>query len=241
MDNLLRRVVKAKVDVCVIPTLNEAVTITDVVQKAKQFVHRVIVVDGYSRDGTPERAFKAGADVIFQEGMGKGNALRTVFDKIYGDIYVIIDGDATYDAREMGKIIKPILDDRADMVIGSRLAGKMEKGSISKVNRFGNWFFNALINLLYHAAITDSQSGFRAIKREAIEDLNLTSEGFEVETEMTIKAIKLGLRIEEVPISYARRRGTASKLSAIKAGSKILRTIINPSQKRTTPHRVLAT
>lgn len=227
MNNLIRKINKTVAIVCVIPTLNEAITVPAVISKAKKFSNRVVVVDGYSDDGTPELAFKAGADVIFQEGEGKGNALRTVFNKIYGDIYIIIDGDGTYDATEIDRIIKPILEKKADLVVGSRLSGIMEKGSISKMNRLGNHFFNFLINIFFKGNITDSQSGFRAINRNAVETMELTSEGFEIETEITIKALKSGLRIQEIPISYSSRRGSPSKLSSFKAGFRILRTILN--------------
>ena len=226
LDNLNQNKLKAHKIVCIIPTLNESLTVTEVVKKAKQFVHRVIVVDGYSEDGTSEMASKAGADVIFQDGKGKGTALRTALNKIYGDIYVTIDGDATYDPLEMEKILKPIIEGEADMVVGSRLKGMMEKGSISKLNKIGNKLFNFLINTFFHGNITDSQSGFRALNRGAVESLQLTSEGFEIETEMTVKCLKLGLKIMEVPISYMRRRGSQTKLNAFKAGSKILKTII---------------
>lgn len=226
---LKRRVPTIDKVVYVIPTLNESATVGDVVKNAKRFAHRVVVVDGHSDDGTAEMAQKAGADVIFQDGRGKGMALRTVFDQIDGDIYVIIDGDATYDVMETGKIVKPIIDDRADMVIGSRLRGKMEEGSITRLNSIGNMFFNFLINYLYRGNITDSQSGFRALNRKTVECLNLSSKGFEVETEMTVKALKQGLTITEVPITYVKRRGSVSKLNSFKAGSTILKTIINPS------------
>jgi len=226
LKKVIRKINKTIAIVCVIPTLNEAITIPAVISKAKKFSNRVVVVDGYSDDGTPEAAFKAGADVIFQEGEGKGNALRTVFNKIYGDVYIIIDGDGTYDAMEIDRIIKPILYNQADLVVGSRLSGRMEKGAISKINKIGNHLFNFLINLFFKGNITDSQSGFRAIHRNVVETMELTSEGFEIETEITIKALKAGLRIREIPISYSSRRGSPSKLSSFKAGIRIVRTIL---------------
>ncbi len=135
-------------------------------------------------------------------------------------------------ALEMEQVIKPILEDDADMVVGSRLKGEMEAGSITRFNKLGNGFFNFLINIFFSGNITDSQSGYRALNRKAIETLSLSSEGFEVETEMTIKALKQGLKVKEVPIAYTRRRGTPSKLNSFKAGSSILKTIINSSLGR---------
>jgi dolichol-phosphate mannosyltransferase len=212
--------------VCIIPTLNEGETIGLVIERAKKYVDRVVVVDGLSDDDTSAVAWDAGAEVVLQDGTGKGMALRTVFAKVPGDIYVTIDGDATYDPLQISRIVAPILRDEADVVIGSRLQGKMEVGSISRVNIIGNRLFNFLINAFFNGQITDSQSGFRALSREALDAMNLVTQGFEIETEMTIQALKRGLRVLEVPISYLRRRGTPSKLNALTAGSRILRTIL---------------
>jgi dolichol-phosphate mannosyltransferase len=197
-----------------------------VIRKAQQFTTHIVVVDGHSNDDTCDRAKHAGADIIYQEGKGKGWALRTAFKQVQSDIYVTIDGDATYDARELINLVQPIIDDRADMVVGSRLKGCMEPGSISKVNKIGNNLFNFLINNIFNGDVSDSQSGFRAITDHAVRQLNLTSHDFEVETEITIKALKAGLRIKEIPINYSRRRGTKSKLNSFKDGTRILKTIL---------------
>lgn len=234
MDSDIRELAKACEIVCIIPTLNESATVAAVVRDSREFAHRVVVVDGHSDDGTSEAAQNAGADVILQDGKGKGMALRTIFEKVIGDVYVIIDGDATYNAQEMERILMPILKGEADMVVGSRLRGKMEEGSITRMNKVGNRIFNYLINTLFNGEITDSQSGFRALNRKTVECLNLKSKGFEVETEMTVKALKKGLTITEVPITYVRRRGSLSKLNSLTAGSTILKTIISSSLQRET-------
>ena len=215
--------------ICFVPTLNESITVTEVIRKAKPFVHQVVVIDGHSRDDTVELASQTGVDVIYQEGTGKGMAVRTGLDKYFADIYVTIDGDATYDALEMNKLIQPLINDEADMVIGSRLQGNMEEGSISRINTLGNKLFNALINVLFRGQITDSQSGFRAFTRKVVDACSLSAEGFEIETELTIQALKHGLRVLDVPITYGRRRGTPSKLSALKDGFRIFKTIIRCS------------
>ena len=212
--------------VCIIPTLNECDTVVEVIRKAQQFTPHIVVVDGHSNDDTCERAKVAGAKILYQEGKGKGWALRTAFSQLKSDIYVTIDGDATYDAGELINLVQPIIDGKADMVVGSRLKGCMEPGSISKVNKIGNNLFNFLINSIFNGEVSDSQSGFRAITDHAVRQLNLTSHDFEVETEITIKALKAGLRIKEIPISYSRRRGTKSKLHSFKDGSRILKTIL---------------
>lgn len=212
--------------VCIIPTLNECNTVVEVIHKAQQFTPNIVIVDGHSNDDTCERAQLAGAEILIQEGKGKGWALRTAFSQLKSDIYVTIDGDATYDASELVSLVQPIIDGKADMVVGSRLKGCMEPGSISKVNKIGNNLFNFLINNIFNGEISDSQSGFRAISDYAVKQLNLTSQDFEVETEITIKALKAGLRIKEIPIRYSRRRGTKSKLHSFKDGSRILKTIL---------------
>ncbi len=231
--NVLSKVSKASFNgnevVCIVPTLNECTTVADVIIKAKQYTDWVIVVDGYSTDGTCEIALDAGAEVILQEGKGKGMALRTVFKKITADIFIIIDGDGTYDALETDKLVQPILNGEADMVVGSRFNGRMEDGSISQTNLVGNMLFNFLLNYLYKGKVTDSQSGYRAMNKTTVESLKLDSTGFEVETEITVKALKQGLIIKEVPITYTKRRDTSSKLNSFKDGSRILKTIIYSS------------
>ncbi|MDQ1281401.1 MAG: dolichol-phosphate hexosyltransferase [Thermoproteota archaeon] len=229
MEELLKTKSRNSEIVCIIPTLNEGATVAEVVRKSMQFVDRVVVVDGYSNDGTSQIASEAGAEVIFQEGKGKGMALRTVFEKVKSDVYVIIDGDATYDAFEMENLINPVLNGEVDMVVGSRLKGNMEKGAITRTNKIGNGVFNFLINTLFNGKVSDSQSGYRVMNRDVIEKLNLTSKGFEVETEITVKALKQDLKIVEVPITYTKRRGTPTKLNSFKAGLRIVRTILGSS------------
>ena len=214
---------------CLIPTLNEAPTVGEVIQKVKNHVDRVIVVDGYSSDDTSQVALKHGAEVLAQEGKGKGMALRTAFSKIDEDVYVTIDGDATYDASEIDTLVMPIINGEADMVVGSRLNGKMEEGAITRFHKLGNHAFNAMINILNGSRISDSQSGFRAIDGRCVRSLELDSEGFEIETEITIKALRKGMRVKEVPITYKKRNGTPSKLSGFRSGYRITKTILRCS------------
>jgi len=214
---------------CLIATLNEAPTVGEVIQKAKNHVDRVIVVDGNSSDDTSQIALKFGAEVLAQEGKGKGMALRTAFNKIDEDVYVTIDGDATYDASEIDTLVTPIINGEADMVVGSRLNGKMEEGAITRFHKLGNHAFNAMINILNGSRISDSQSGFRAIDGRCVRSLELDSEGFEIETEITIKALRKGMRVKEVPITYKRRSGTPSKLSGFRSGYRITKTILRCS------------
>jgi len=215
--------------VCLIPTLNEGPTVGEVIDKARNYVDRVVVVDGHSSDDTSEVATKLGVEVLPQEGKGKGMALRTALSKIEEDVYVIIDGDATYDATEIESLIQPILLGEADMVVGSRLDGKMEEGAITGFHQLGNHAFNAMINVLNGSRISDSQSGFRAIDGRWVRSLGLDSKGFEIETEITIKALRKGMRVKEVPITYKKRNGTPSKLGGFKSGYRIVKTILRCS------------
>jgi dolichol-phosphate mannosyltransferase len=215
--------------VCLIATLNEAPTVGQVIRKAKIFADRVIVVDGHSSDDTSLVANSLGAEVLIQEGKGKGMALRTAFDKIDEDIYVTIDGDATYDASEISSLVSPILKGEADMVIGSRLTGNMEEGAITRFHKIGNRVFNIMINVLNKSHISDSQSGFRAINGKCVKCFGLRAQSFEIETEMTIQAMKMGMRVKEVPITYRKRTGSPSKLSGFRAGYRIVKTILRCS------------
>jgi dolichol-phosphate mannosyltransferase len=215
--------------VCLIPTLNEAPTVGQVIRKARIFADRVIVVDGHSSDDTLLISNRLGAEVLLQEGKGKGMALRTAFDKIDEDIYVTIDGDATYDVAEISLLVSPMLRGEADMVVGSRLAGNMEEGAITGFHQFGNHAFNIMINALNGSHISDSQSGFRAIDGKWAKCFRLQAQSFEVETEMTIQALKMGMRVKEVPITYKKRTGSPSKLSGIGAGYRIVKTILRCS------------
>jgi dolichol-phosphate mannosyltransferase len=213
--------------------LNEGPTVGEVINKAKDFVDRVIVVDGHSSDDTSHVALKLGVEVLSQEGKGKGMALRTAFSKIDEDIFVTIDGDANYDASEINSLIMPIIEGEADMVVGSRLNGKMEEGAITGFHKIGNHVFNAMINILNGSHISDSQSGFRAIDGGWARSLGLGTEGFEIETEITIRALRKGMRVKEVPITYTKRIGTPSKLSGFGAGYRIVKTILRCSLNST--------
>ena len=217
--------------ICVaIPTLNEENTIYEVVrgfsELADHFPLSVLVVDGHSSDNTLKLARKAGASVIVQRRRGKGAAMIEAVNKTKNDIYVFIDGDGTYLPSEFELIINSVLDGKADMVIGSRFKGKIEKGSIAPINILGNKFFNLITWLVFNVHISDIFSGYRAVKKEVLEKINLRSCHFEVEVEMTVKTIASGFKILEVPITYLRRRGNSTKLRPFKDGLCIFKTFL---------------
>jgi glycosyltransferase involved in cell wall biosynthesis len=195
----------------IIPTMNEpaiADVLHDVLDALQQHSVEVIVVDK-SKDDTAMRAAELGATVIHQTGTGYGDAYITGFQHISEDTetVVILDGDYTYDPYDIPKLLQAI-NNGADFVIGSRFA-LMDKGAMSRRNALGNRLLTALIRVLYHVRITDSQSGMRAIRRSALDRLTLESPNMPFASEMIIEAQKESLAITEVPIRYRNRVGRA--------------------------------
>ena len=186
---------------------------------------QALVIDNNSTDKTAEVARKAGAIVIPEKRKGKGNAMRAGFNAIEDDVdYVImLDGDNTYRPSEMHRMLEPLLSDFCDVVVGSRIGGKLSDGSLTYLNRLGNWIYTFFVRLVYRANVTDVLSGYFAWKKEAIDDLapHIKSDGFAIEMEMIIKMEKLGHEVYSVPITYDQRAGE-SKLSRFKDGAKIV-------------------
>lgn len=212
----------------IIPTMNEPAIskVVDDVRKAlKHFDTEVIVVDK-SEDETAKKAKKSGAVVVSQEQSGYGNAYMTGFDTLAPniDVVVMMDGDNTYDAYEIPLLIDPIITGRADICLGNRFA-HMERGAMNSRNLFGNKVITSVINRLYRLKLEDSQTGFRAIRKSALDVLEMTHDGMPFASEMLIDARKKSLPILEVPITYRQRVGEA-KLKAYKDGSLILSLII---------------
>jgi glycosyltransferase involved in cell wall biosynthesis len=214
----------------VVPAKNEEKAIGTAIQGIRAVMGKdveILVVDGASTDMTVENAKKADAEaiVIQQEGTGKGMAVLTAIKHATGDIIAFIDSDLTYDPEDIPKVLEPILNGDADVVLGSRLSGKAEKGAFALINLVGNHIYSFLASLRCGMWITDSLTGLRAYRREDLAKIKLTSSGFEVETELNIKCAKQGLRTVEVPISYRKRIG-GTKLRAFRDGLRILRKII---------------
>jgi len=217
----------AKISV-IIPTMNEpAITkVVDDVRKAlKHFDTEVIVVDK-SVDETAKKAKKAGAIVINQEQSGYGNAYMTGFNLLSPntDIVVMMDGDNTYDAYEIPMLVDPIINGRVDLALGNRFS-RMEQGAMAYRNKLGNRVITSVINRLYKLRLHDSQTGFRAIRKSALDALEMVDDGMPFASEMIIDARKKSMSIIEVPITYRQRIGEA-KLKAYKDGPLILTLII---------------
>ena len=188
---------------------------------------KITVIDGNSTDDTVEIAQAEDVNVIIQRTTGKGAAIREGLEFLETNFFVFIDGDGTYDPNEVERLIVPLVDDEADMVIGSRFLGDMESGSMTLLNRFGNWFFTTLINYLKGAQITDALSGYRALRGECLRYISLASEGFEIEAELTMEFLSRGYRVMEIPIRYKRRREGKTKLRPIRDGLRILKALLS--------------
>lgn len=188
----------------------------------------VLVIDNNSKDKTAEIAKSKGARVIPELNQGKGNAIRTGFQSLPKDVdyVVMLDGDNTYKPAEILRLIEPLESGFADVIVGSRLEGKMIGHAMSTSHRLANWIFTFITRKLYwNASITDTCTGYFAWTRKAIETLNghIESKGFAIEAEMISKMARLKLRVFSVPITYAPRVGeTHSKLSPIKDALKII-------------------
>lgn len=214
-------------NVCVlIPTLNEEESIEPVIREFKDLgFENILVADGHSSDGTVARAKAAGARIFIQSGTGKGQALKEVFEEIKEDYILLIDGDGTYLPGEASLILEPVLRGKADHVVGNRLIN-IKPGALKGLNMFGNKMINLFFSTIYGIKLGDILSGYRAFTREGIRHLDLTTPGFEIESEMTIESVKKGLRIIELPITYMPRpAGTKTKLHPFRDGLKIILTI----------------
>jgi len=216
--------------VACIPAYNEEKAISEVCSRAKKYVDMIIVCDDGSTDKTREIIDKLGVTVKrHPKRLGKGAALKTLFDvakDLNADIIVTLDADGAHFPEEVTYLLKPILKSNpgADVVIGSRFANHT-RGNVSTLNYAGNRFFNILTYLLTGRRLTDTQSGFRAFKRKFLNDIIIHSNGYEAESEITIKAIRYGYKIVEVPIKCGKNY-RASKLHSFRDGLRIFVTII---------------
>jgi glycosyltransferase involved in cell wall biosynthesis len=216
---------KTKTVCIVIPTLNEESSIGQVIDEIPKkaleksgYAVEILIVDGISTDQTASIALKKGADVLVETRRGKGRAIRSALEKVAPDYLFMLDGDFTYSASYIPAMLKVL--QKYPVVIGSRLRGKREKGALRKVNFVGNCVLTACANILYGTRISDLCTGYWGFRREVLQNLNLTSDGFQLEAEILIQVARKGYRIGEVPILYRCRAGKA-KLSGLKDGIKI--------------------
>lgn len=212
-----------------IPCFNEEQTVGRVVEDIKKELPEaaVYVFDNNSDDRTAELAKEAGAIVRKEAKRGKGNVVRSMFRQVDADIYVMIDGDDTYPAGEIHKLIAPIQNEEADICIGDRLTdGSYEDENRRLFHTFGNSLVKRLINRLFDADMKDIMSGYRAFSRRFVKTAPIISDGFEIETEITLFALHNKLRIKQIPIGFRERpEGSLSKLNTLSDGFKVLLTI----------------
>jgi dolichol-phosphate mannosyltransferase len=203
----------------------------------------VLVINNNSSDRTVAVAKSKGATIIDEPRQGKGYAISTGFSSISDDtdILVMLDGDNSYNSKEMCRLIEPLDSGFCDAIIGTRLSGKISKDSMSYFNRIGNWFFTFLVRLAYEGNVTDVCTGYFAWKRHVVDQLgkHVNSKGFSIEMDMVTKMAKLGYEVYSVPIAYTSREGQ-STLRPIKDGSAILFTwarnlFWKPVQQSTSP------
>ena len=222
MDNLINRKIAV-----LIPCYNEGLTIGKVITDLRNALPKatVFVFDNNSTDRTSEIARSLNAIVVKEKRQGKGFVVQSMFRKIDADIYVMIDGDDTYDISMITDMIEMVSTENADMVVGSRLK-TYTTHAFRPLHTFGNKLVRFLINKLFKSKLRDIMSGFRVMNRSFVKNINIMSSGFEVETEMSIKALKYGYVIKEMDINYGERpAGSISKLNTMKDGLLVLKTI----------------
>lgn len=216
----------------IIPVYNEELTIGNIIDRTKVAAQKIglpfeiIVVNDLSYDHSLEVALRRKVRVFsLKQHLGKGYALRAGFAQVRGDIVVTIDSDGSHWPEELNEVLAPVLSGQADMVIGSRYMNH-KRVEARKLNKFGVRIFNYLIQMFTGVAITDSQSGYRAMKREVLSKQKLMSGEYEIESEMLVKTAKAGFRVAEVPITFEQRTYGHSGVDPMVDGSKILLSIV---------------
>jgi len=210
-----------------VPCYNEQAAIAKVVKDFRAALPdaAIFVFDNNSTDKTAAVARAAGAEVFQEKHQGKGFVVRRMFTDVEADIYVLVDGDATYDAPSANALITRLLADRLDMVVANRV--DREKSAYRAGHRTGNRMLTAFVASMFGPTFNDVLSGYRVFSRRFVKSFPLLSAGFEIETELTIHALELGLAVAEIDTPYyARLEGSASKLNTWRDGTRILRTII---------------
>jgi glycosyltransferase involved in cell wall biosynthesis len=215
----------------VIPALNEAENIAAVVRELPwDLIGECIVVDNGSTDATAAEAQAAGARVVAISQRGYGRACAAGAARATGDILVFMDGDGSDVSTEMDQLLQPILAGDCDFVIGSRMRGNREPGSLLVSQIFAGWLAGLLLRLLYRVRYTD-MGPFRAITREALQTLHMSEQTYGWNLEMQMRAAQRGLRIREIPVSYRKRAGGESKVAgslngSLRAAIRIVQTLL---------------
>jgi glycosyltransferase involved in cell wall biosynthesis len=218
--------VKQRSIAVLLPCYNEEATVTAVIESFRRVLPGAViyVYDNNSTDRTGEVAAAAGAVVRRERYQGKGNVVRRMFADIEADIYVLADGDLTYDASAAGRLVDALVTQNVDMVVGARLGSS---DAFRRGHRFGNSLFNRLVAHLFGEGFTDILSGYRVMSRRFAKSFPAASAGFEVETELSVHALDLKLATAEIPLRYGERpENSHSKLKTYKDGARILVSIL---------------
>lgn len=213
-----------------VPCYNESQTIKNVVEDFKRVLPEatVYVYDNNSTDGTDEIARAAGAVVRYERQQGKGSVIRRMFREIDAEVYVIVDGDDTYPAEAAPEMVRKVLEENSDMVVGDRLSSTYFTENKRPFHNSGNSFVRNCINRFFDTNIQDILTGYRAFSYQFVKTFPVLSKGFEIETEMSIHAADKHMQVDNVIVDYRDRpAGSVSKLNTFSDGFKVLIRILN--------------
>src|SRR6201981_393460 len=210
-----------------VPCYNEEAAVAAVVKGFRQALPsaQIYVYDNNSRDRTAEIAREAGAEVRSERRQGKGHVVRRMFADVDADIYVLVDGDATYDAPSVPRMIEKLVSEHLDMVVGLRV--DQEQAAYRRGHRTGNWMLTSFLSSVFGQGFKDILSGYRIFSRRFVKSFPVLSDGFEIETELTVHALELMLPLAELETPYyARPEGSVSKLNTWRDGFRIFGTML---------------
>jgi glycosyltransferase involved in cell wall biosynthesis len=210
-----------------VPCFNEEAAVATVVADFRKALPlaRILVYDNNSSDRTAAVAREAGAEVLSERRQGKGHVVRRMFADIDADIYVLVDGDATYDAPSAPRMIDVLVSEHLDMVVGLRV--DRSDAAYRRGHRTGNWMLTSFLSQVFGQAFKDILSGYRVFSRRFVKSFPVLSDGFEIETELSVHALELALPVAEVETPYyPRPEGSFSKLNTWRDGLRILGTIL---------------
>lgn len=213
----------------IIPCHNEEITIKTVIEDCKKYLPQadIFVCDNNSTDNTAKIAKETGAVVMYETRQGKGNVIRKMLREIDADCYVMVDGDSTYSLNDIGQMCRFILNENIDMVIGDRSGVYFSKNK-RLFHNIGNKLVRFIVNKIFKSNVNDIMSGYRAMSRFFVKSYPILSEGFEIETEMTVHALDRKFTIMEIPVDYNERpKGSFSKLKTFSDGFLVLKTIFS--------------
>lgn len=212
----------------IIPCYNEAISIKGVIEDCKKHLPQaeIYVCDNNSTDNTVEIVKNLGVTIKHEYRQGKGNVIRKMFREVDADCYILIDGDGTYPLDCVHQMCEIILKQDVDMVVGDRLSTTYFQKNKRPFHNFGNRLVRFVINKIFHSHIRDVMSGYRVMNKFFVKSFPVLSQGFEIETEMTLHALDKKFNIKEIPVNYTdRQEGSFSKLNTFSDGFLVLKTI----------------